>query len=325
MPEDLNPPVPAPAEPPASPAVPPEPTLPSTEPTPAGAETKPSEPTPEAPKPEGEEKPPEPTPFEKLVSQTKDSDERIAMIQRAIDGLPDEQRERLPALQARLAQAQGVSDREQAAAQERSRQEAVRGAEDKRTSAQGQLNDHLLDVLKRASDPDREGEINYDPAVINGSIDNLVAAEVYLQNQNVRQFFSEAVLSRLHELGDPISEERYTEMARWADGEGQQKQGMVGAYLDEMISRAEKRGYERRDVETKAELERFKKSELSAFLEGKMREANLEPDTGKPQSGRGGSFEDLERKYAHTPLEMTPEEMSAYLSGRRERRLPTAV
>lgn len=238
------------------------------------------------------------------------------MIQRAIDALPEEQRGKLPALQARLDQERQTKEREDIAAQERARQEALTATQTRREGAIGKINDHLADVLKRATDPEHEGDVSYDGQLLNGAIDDLVSAEVYLQNQDTRRFFSEAVLSRLTELGGPIPEGRYQEMAKWADGEGKAKHGIVGAYLDEMINRARADERQKTQEEAKAELERFKKSELRAFLEDGMRKANIEPDVGVSRNGGGKS--DQELVAAHTRGEIGNEAFQEELRNRPE-------
>ena len=267
---------------------------------------------------EEREETPEPTRFEKLIAETEDSGQRRDMIQRVIDGLPEEEREKLPALQSQLATAEAGKQQDAMRAREDQRRGQIRGYEEQSTGAQSRIDSHIKETLTKtraqAKDLDNEDpDISYDNGLISKSISEIVEAEVFLRDQDSRRIFGDAVVSRIHNLGDPIDTGRLQEMARQADSEdGKRKHGMVGAYLDELISRASKAGYAEGLKEGGERLDRFKSSELSAYLSDEMRGMDMEPNTEKgTRKGKGITLEQLKK--------MTREEVAAVPREERER------
>lgn len=264
-------------------------------------------------KPDGEEKPadgeadgdkpddkPEPTAFEKLVASTEDPEARVAMVQRVLDGLSDDERASVPALQAKLDATKGQQAQAQMRQAEATRQAGIRQAETDVSGATTRINAHLAEVLKNAKDADFEGDANYDLGLINGALEDYVKGEVVLRDQGQRQLFSSAVVTRLHELGEPLTSEKLQEMLTWAGtDEGKSRHQAVGAHLDELISRADARGFERGEAAGAEVLERFKKSELRAYISEQMREQGMEPDAGPAKPVIGGSDEDRVDRLAY--------------------------
>ncbi len=252
---------------------------------------------------EGDDKPPEPTPFEKLVAETTDPEAKVAMIQRAMDGLSEEERSTLPALQAKLDTAKGDQAQTAMRQAEATRQAGVRQAEVDVASATGKINTHLAEIRttlraqievakgNRESGPDTEGADDFDLSLINGALEEYVRGEVVLRDQGQRQLFSSAVVTRLHELGEPLTTEEFQEMAQWADSdEGKSRHQMIGAHLDKMLSRADARGFERGKTEGAEEKQRWIKTEGAAAIAEKMRAADLEPDTSGTKPATSGTL-----------------------------------
>ncbi len=269
---------------------------------------------------EEEKETPGPTPFENLIAATEDPEQRVAMIQRAIDGLPEDQREKLPALQAQLSTAESARQQGELQAREDARRGQIKSHEDKSGTAYQRLKAHLTETLSKmrtqAKDIDNvDPDVSPDDALVDQTINEIVDAQVFLRNQDTRQLFSEAVISRIHGLGDSIETARLQEMAKQADSdEGQQRHGMVGAYLDELISRAKQAGYADGLKEGDVRLERFKTSELGAYINEQMREEGMEPNTDKgTKKGSKKTFEQLKK--------MTREEMAAMPREERDRAL----
>ncbi len=298
--------------------------------TPSGSDAPTSDDKPQADatgdEPKGEEKPeasddkpPDPTPFEKLVAETTDPEAKVAMIQRAMDGLSDEERATLPALQAKLDAAKGDQAQTQMREAEATRQAGLRQAESDVASGQSKINAHLVDVLDRiknpaADTPDAElAKIAFDPGILNPAIEELVRGEVVLRDSGYKKLVAGALMERIHELGEPLTDDEFREMAKWSDSdEGKSRHQMVGAYFDKLVTRADARGFERGKAEGAEAMERFKKSELSAHLAEQMREQGLEPDTSGTKPATSGTL--LKDMSADERAALSPAEIDAKMA-----------
>ena len=233
-------------------------------------ETKPAETAPDA----VEEKPPEgetvadetvPSAFDKFTEALTDPDDIEASIERLREKLPEDRR----APKAETA----VDDTLLA---DQRRREAVRDHETKRDGAIQRLNAHLVEVKKKIAS---EEDADYDANLLTGAINEIVAAEIALDNNSARELMANAIMARLQKHGGAISNDRFKEIVK-SVADNKVEHGIVGAYLDEYGERREAAGFAKGEATAKSRDEKWRKGEALAAHAMIMREKEMEPDSG---------------------------------------------
>ena len=235
-------------------------------------ETKPAETAPDAPV--VEEKPPEgetvadetvPSAFDKFTEALTDPDDIEASIERLREKLPEDRR----APKAETA----VDDTLLA---DQRRREAVRDHETKRDGAIQRLNAHLVEVKKKIAS---EEDADYDANLLTGAINEIVAAEIALDNNSARELMANAIMARLQKHGGAISNDRFKEIVK-SVADNKVEHGIVGAYLDEYGERREAAGFAKGEATAKSRDEKWRKGEALAAHAMIMRDREMEPDAG---------------------------------------------
>lgn len=245
---------------------------------------KPAGDTPEA---KGDEKPdekPQPSAFDALTESLTDPDDIEASIARLRDKLPEDRR------QPKVAD---TSATDAMAAQQR-RGEEKRSNESKREGALASINDHLRTRKAHFLSDDAKPTDDYDLKLLNGAIDDLVAAEISLADNQTRETWSGAIQSRLTAHGGSIPDEKFKQMV---SDVAQQKvpDGMIGAFLDTLFQRGYAEGLEEGVGNAKSTDEGWRRSEAAAIRATQMKGKEMEPESKGPAASPGDDQARLDR------------------------------
>ena len=236
--------------------------------------------TPEA---KGDEKP-EPSAFDTLTESLTDPDEIEAVRDRLLAKLPEDRR------QPKVAD---TSAADAMVAQQR-RGEEKRQNEGKRSGALETINSHLRDRKVHFLSDDAKPTDDYDLKLLNGAIDDLVAAEISLADNQTREMWSGAIQSRLTAHGGSIPDAEFKEMV---SNVAQQKvpDGMIGAFLDTLFQRGYTEGLAEGEDKAKSKDEGWRRSESAAVRATQMKGKEMEPESKGPAASSGDEQGRLDR------------------------------
>ena len=281
--------------------------------TPAATEEKPAEqPTAEAPEPAPDPKPeatpeakpedtpqatpagdtpeakdgekPEPSAFDTLTESLTDPDDIEASIARLREKLPEDRRTPPPP---------DTSAEDAMVAQQR-RTEEKRQNEANRDGALASLNGHLRERKVHFLSDDAKPTDDYDITVLNGAIDDLVAAEISLADNQVREAWKNAIQSRIMAHGGSIPEDKFKQIV---SDVAQQKvpDGIIGAFLDTLFQRGYAEGLEEGVGTAKSTDEGWRRSETAAANATAMKGKEMEPESTGPAASPGDDQGRLDR------------------------------
>ncbi|MCH8853004.1 MAG: hypothetical protein IID41_10185 [Planctomycetes bacterium] len=252
-------------------------------------EAKAPEATPEgdAPKAKGDDKPdekPAPSAFDALTESLTDPDEIEAVRDRLLAKLPEDRR------QPKVAD---TSAADAMVAQQR-RGEEKRQNEGKRSGALETINSHLRDRKVHFLSDDAKPTDDYDLKLLNGAIDDLVAAEISLADNQTREMWSGAIQSRLTAHGGSIPDAEFKQMI---SNVAQQKvpDGMIGAFLDTLFQRGYTEGLAEGEGKAKSKDEGWRRSESAAVRATQMKGKEMEPESKGPAASSGDDQGRLDR------------------------------
>ncbi len=231
--------------------------------------------------PEGEKKPEEQpeakSAFDTLTENLTDPAEIQAVRARLADKLPEDQRE--PKADTTAADA--------AVAEQRRREQKSQN-EGKRNTALDKINAHLKDRRTKFLSDDAKPEDDYDNPLLTQAINDIVDAEIALQDGAAREAWASAIQTRLGAHGGAIPENRFKEIVSEV-AQDKVKDGMIGAFLDELGDRRYQEGLAEGKAEAKSKDDAWRTSEGVAVRAEVMKANETEPDTGV---NRGTSIPD---------------------------------
>lgn len=241
---------------------------------------------------EGDDKPdekPAKSAFDTLTESLTDPDEIEAVRARLAEKLPEDRR--TPKEDTSAADALAANQR---------RGEQKRQNESKRDAALATINTHLKDRRTKFLSDDGTQADEYDNPLLTQAIDDIVAAEISLQDGSARETWSNALQTRLTEHGGEIPADRFKEII--ADvAQNKVADGMIGAFLDELGDRRYQQGLAEGKEEAKTKDEMWRKTEAIAVRAEEMQKKELEPDTGVNRTGSTPTANTVEEYLALSP------------------------
>ncbi len=234
--------------------------------------------TPEA---KGDEQPK--SAWDTLTEGLTDPDEIEAVRARLAEKLPEDRRN--PVADTTKADALAANQR-------RGEQKAQNTT--KRDGALARLNTHLKDSRTKFLGDDAKPTDDYDNPLLTAAINEIVDAEIALQDGAARETWSNALQARLTEHGGTIPDERFKELITDV-AQNKVADGMIGAFLDELGDRRYQEGLAQGQAQAKSTDEAWRTSEGIAVRAENMRDKDIEPDTKGPAAPAGGEQARLDR------------------------------
>lgn len=241
--------------------------------------------------PEGEEKPNGDAPeaksaFDTLTENLTDPDEIEAVRARLAEKLPEDRRQPKP----------DTSAADAAVAQQRRREQKTQN-EGKRNAALANINSHLKDRRNQFLSDDAKPTDDYDNSLLTQAINDVVDAEIALQDDTAREAWAGAIQARLTDHGGAIPEERFKAIVSDV-AQDKVKDGMIGAFLDELGERRYQEGLAEGEANAKSKDEAWRKAEGIAVRAENMKGNETEPDTGVNRTGSVPTVKSVEEYLA---------------------------
>jgi len=198
------------------------------------------------------------SPFERMFSSISDPDELAASLTRAYELMPEEARAKLPWVKARTEQEKSVISET-----ETKRKQSLTNISQRRSMiARNKITQHLVDIRSKLLDPETSEESDYDPELINQSLEEFAQSESAIRHQEFIANVSSTVVDLIEKVGEPLNEDQLMEIIKKTDGTWF---GILGGYLEEYGNRRETSGIEKGRGEAKSSDEQWRDSELAAM------------------------------------------------------------